>query len=146
VLLKGIGRAFLGVLGIFLGALFLWLAMRHLNAHDVTTALRDMDPVWLGLGVTLYLVSIGMRCLRWGYLLRATGSVKWRHAAEALITGFAANYVLPGRIGEIFRVDYARRVFNKSRFTSLGTIVVERICDGVVLVCVLWVSMASALS
>jgi glycosyltransferase 2 family protein len=80
-------------------------------------------------------MSIGLRCLRWGFLLRATGSVKWRHAAEALITGFAANYILPGRIGEVFRVDYARRVFNMSRFISLGTIVVERVCDGIVLVC-----------
>ncbi len=30
------------------------------------------------------------------------------------MTGFAANYVLPGRAGELFRADYARRVFNMS--------------------------------
>ncbi len=58
------------------------------------------------------------------------------------MTGFAANYVLPGRVGELFRADYARRVFNKSRFTALGTIVVERVCDGVVLVCALWIGFA----
>jgi uncharacterized protein (TIRG00374 family) len=93
-------------------------------------------------GVAVYLAAIALRCLRWGILLRATGSVKWRHAAEALITGFAANYVLPGRIGELFRADYAHRIFHMSRFTSLGTIIVERVCDGVVLVCALWASIA----
>ena len=97
---------------------------------------------WLLAGVAVYLAAIGLRCLRWGILLRATGTVKWRHAAEALVTGFAANYVLPGRVGELFRADYARRVFNMSRFTALGTIVVERVCDGIVLVCALWIGFA----
>jgi glycosyltransferase 2 family protein len=135
-------RVFLSALGIALGGVFLWLAVRNVNPRDVETALRQMNRLWLTTGIAVYLAAIGLRCLRWGLLLRATGSVKWRHAAEALITGFAANYVLPGRIGELFRADYARRVFNMSRFTALGTIVVERVCDGIVLVCVLWVSLA----
>lgn len=101
---------------------------------------------WLVGGVAAYLAAVAVRCLRWGVLLRATGSVKWRHAAEALVTGFAANYLLPGRLGELFRADYARRVFNMSRFTALGTIVVERVCDGVVLVCALWIGFACLLS
>jgi hypothetical protein len=101
-----------------------------------------MEGKWLITGVAVYLAAIGLRCLRWGILLRATGSVKWRHAAEALVTGFAANYVLPGRVGELFRADYARRVFNMNRFTALGTIIVERVCDGVVLVCALWIGFA----
>ena len=50
--------------------------------------------------------------------------------------------MLPGRVGELFRADYARRVFNMSRFTALGTIVVKRVCDGVLLVCMLWSSLA----
>ena len=89
-----------------------------------------MQGKWLIAGVSVYLAAIGLRCLRWGILLRATGTVKWRHAAEALVTGFAANYILPGRVGELFRADYARRVFDMSGFTALGTIVVERVCDG----------------
>jgi uncharacterized protein (TIRG00374 family) len=132
-------HAILGSAGIVLGGVFLWLATRALDPADVATALRQLDPNWLIAGVAVYLASIGLRCLRWGVLLRATDSVKWRHAAEALVTGFAANFVLPGRVGELFRADYARRVFNMSRFTSLGTIVVERVCDGVLLVCALWI-------
>ncbi len=132
-------HAILGSAGIVLGGVFLWLATRALDPADVATALRQLDRNWLIAGVAVYLASIGLRCLRWGILLRVTGSVKWRHAAEALVTGFAANFVLPGRVGELFRADYARRVFNMSRFTSLGTIVVERVCDGVLLVCALWI-------
>ena len=139
-------HSLLGGAGIVLGGLFLWLAVRHINPGEVATALRQMDGKWLVSGVAAYVAAIALRCLRWGILLRATDNVKWRHAAEALLTGFAANYVLPGRVGELFRADYARRVFSMSRFTSLGTIVVERVCDGIVLVCALWIGFVWLLS
>lgn len=131
-----------GGAGILLGGAFLWLALRNVNPVDIGTALRKAKPEWLITAVTVYLASIALRCLRWGILLRATGSVKWRHAAEVLVTGYAVNFVLPGRIGELFRADYSCRIFNMSRFASLGTIVVERVCDGIVLVVALWISLA----
>src|SRR5262249_21278174 len=128
------------------GAVFLWLAVRSLNFDDMKSALRRLDIDWLVAGVAIYFASIGLRCLRWGILLRSTKNLKWRHAAGAWLTGFAANYVLPGRVGELFRADYARRIFNMGRFTSLGTIMVERVCDGMILVCALWVSLGWASS
>jgi uncharacterized protein (TIRG00374 family) len=135
-------RASIGTLGVVIGGVFLWLAVRHVDPRNLERALREMEGKWLIAGVAVYLAAIGLRCLRWGILLRATGTVKWRHAAEALVTGFAANYILPGRVGELFRADYARRVFNISRFTALGTIVVERVCDGIVVVSALWIGFA----
>jgi glycosyltransferase 2 family protein len=135
-------RAALGGAGVTLGSVFLWLAIREVDPTIVARTLRQINVHWLIMAVAIYLTSIGLRCIRWGVLLRATGDVKWRHAAEALLTGFTANYLLPGRIGELFRADYARRVFNMSRFAVLGTIVVERVCDGIVLVWALWASLA----
>lgn len=131
-----------GAFGFLLGGAFLWLAMRNIDLADLEMTLRRIEIPWLLAGVLIYLGSISLRCLRWGFLLRATGSVKWRHAAEALVAGYAANFALPGRVGELFRADYAGRVFNMSRFTSLGTIVVERVCDGLVLISALWISLA----
>jgi uncharacterized protein (TIRG00374 family) len=115
--------------------------MRDIDPAVVASTLQQLNVHLLAAAIAIYLTSIGLRCIRWGVLLRATDNVKWRHATEALLTGFAANYVLPGRVGELFRADYARRIFNMSRFASLGTIVVERVCDGIVLVCALWGSL-----
>ena len=114
--------ALLGVTGIGFGGLFLWLALRNIDPAEARASLRQLSRFWLFAGVVLYLSSIGVRRLRWGVLLRTADDAKWRHPAEALLIGFAANYVLPGRVG-LLRADYAR-IFNMSRFTSVGTIVV----------------------
>jgi uncharacterized membrane protein YbhN (UPF0104 family) len=134
-------RGALSLCGLATGALLLWIALRGIDPSEIEAAIGQVNPLWLAGASTAYLASIACRCVRWGTLLRATGSVKWRHVAETLIVGFAANYLLPGRIGELFRAEYARRLFDMSRFTSLGTIVVERVCDGVILVCALWIGL-----
>src|SRR6476660_8197921 len=139
-------RVLLALIGLGIGMLFLWLTLRGIDRADLAVAVARVRYHWLAAGVVLYLISIALRSLRWGILLRATGKVRWRHVFEALLTGFSANYLLPGRIGELFRAEYARRLFKISRFTSLGTIVVERVCDGVILVCALWVGLTSALA
>lgn len=132
-------RVAFGVIGLALGGLFLYLALRNISRQDFEAVLQRFDRSWLALGVAVYMASIALRCLRWGILLRTNGAVRWRHAVEALLAGYAANYLLPARIGELFRADYAMRLFQMSRFTALGTIFVERVCDGIILVCALWI-------
>jgi uncharacterized protein (TIRG00374 family) len=134
-------RVAFGIAGLALGGLFLYLALRNISRQDFEAVLQRFDRFWLVAGVAVYLASIALRCLRWGILLRTTGAVRWRHAVEALLAGYAANYLLPARIGELFRADYAMRLFQMSRFTALGTIFVERVCDGIILVCALWICL-----
>jgi glycosyltransferase 2 family protein len=139
-------RVVLALAGLAIGLIFLWLALRGVNWAELESAASQVRYPWLAAAVALYLASIALRCVRWGILLRASAGVKWRHIFEVLLVGFAANYVLPGRIGELFRAEYARRLFHMSRFTSLGTIVVERVCDGVILVVALWIGLGFVLS
>jgi uncharacterized membrane protein YbhN (UPF0104 family) len=101
-------RAALGGAGKALGSTFLWLAMRHVEPAVVARTLQQVDRRWLVVAMAVTLTATGLRCIRWGVLLRATDDVQWRHAAEALLVGSAANCVLPGRIGELFRADYVR--------------------------------------
>jgi len=59
--------------------------------------------------------------------------VKWRHAAEVLVAGYAANFAC--RAGWVSSFEL-----------SFGSIVVERVCDGLVLVCTFWISVGWILS
>ena len=135
-----IKRVAYGIVGLALGGVFLYLAFRNIDRQEIEAVIQKLDAAWLLGGTAVYMTSIALRCLRWGLLLRTTATIKWRHIAEALIAGYAANYLLPARIGELFRADYAMRLFHMSRFTSLGTIFVERVFDGMILVCGLWLS------
>jgi uncharacterized protein (TIRG00374 family) len=49
---------------------------------------------------------------------------------EAVLTGFAANYLLPARLGELFRADYIKRISGLPRSAAIGSIGVERTVDG----------------
>ena len=80
---------------------------------------------------------------------RPPALLPWRRTLSPRLSVGLSRKALPrvgfphsSGVGELFRADYARRVFNMSRFTALGTIVVERVCDGVVLVCALWIGFA----
>ena len=53
----------------------------------------------------------------------------WRIAG-----GYAANYVLPARLGELVRADFLGRRYGVSRLSVVGTIVVERVFDLIVFV------------
>jgi uncharacterized protein (TIRG00374 family) len=134
-------RIIISFAGIALGGFFLWLALRSISRQDIRSVLEQFNWHWTLAAATVYLASIAGRCVRWWLLLRATADIKLYQAAETLMIGFSANYVLPARIGELVRADYASRFFQMSRFTSIGAIIVERVCDGVILVFALWIGL-----
>jgi hypothetical protein len=54
--------------------------------------------------------------------------------AEALLVGYGFNNLIPARLGELVRADYAKRQFGVSRSAALGSIVIERLLDGFIVV------------
>ena len=69
-MIKRIGFA---LAGLAIGLLFLWLALRGINWAELQVVASRVRYPWLGVGVVLYLLSIALRCLRWGILLRRSG-------------------------------------------------------------------------
>jgi uncharacterized protein (TIRG00374 family) len=60
--------------------------------------------------------------------------LKFGHVFYGLLVGYAANYVLPARLGELVRADFLGRRYNVSRLSVIGTIVVERLFDVIVFI------------
>ena len=48
-------------------------------------------------------LNLGLRTVRWQYLLAPVGRVGFRNAFRATVIGFAASAVLPARAGEFLR-------------------------------------------
>jgi uncharacterized protein (TIRG00374 family) len=77
----------------------------------------------------LYWVAIVLRIIRWRALLAQIQQVALAQVGETLVVGYAVNNLLPARLGEVFRADYAKRRFGITRATVLGSIVIERVLD-----------------
>ena len=107
----------------------LGLALRSAPWSDVTVALRQASPVWIGAALVIYWIEILIRTWRWRSLLRDLGPPSFRQVLASLVIGYGANNVLPAKLGELFRADFLGRRYGVARLSALGTIVVERLLD-----------------
>jgi hypothetical protein len=108
-----------------------------------------MEPVGVGLATVFVFVELGLRSLRWQLLLRPMAQVALRRCAAYLTIGYFANTLLPARLGDLARAYLAGQTFGIGRLAVLGTIVVERLADGLFIllaVAVLGVSLAGGAS
>jgi uncharacterized protein (TIRG00374 family) len=125
-----------GLLGTSIGAVLFWLALRDVDTDEAWAAAHSASLAWILIGMALYFVDILLRIARWQRLLRPTMDLSYPAVAEALVVGYAVNNLLPARLGEVFRADYLKRRHGLARSAALGTIAIERLCDGVIIVAV----------
>jgi uncharacterized protein (TIRG00374 family) len=130
------------LLGFAIGAAFLYLAVRHVRAADVVRIAESATPGWLFLAVLVYWLELGARVIRWrALLLQTEKNVELGKTASAFVIGYAANNVLPAKLGELVRVDLISRLSGVSRMAALGTVVVERIFDVILILLMAGVSI-----
>lgn len=123
-----------GVIGILIGAIFLWLTLRQTSLEQVRAILSQSNPGWLFVALGFYAADLLVRISRWRMLLRDVKTLSLRSVGIALIVGYSANNILPARLGELFRADFAGRRYRLSRSAIVGSIFVERVLDGLVVV------------
>jgi glycosyltransferase 2 family protein len=123
-----------GLLGIFIGVLFLWLSLRQTSWEQVSIILSKSNLGWLLVALGFYAVDLLVRVSRWRVLLSDVKILSFKSVGIALLVGYAANNVLPARLGELFRADFAGRRYYLSRSAVVGSIFVERVLDGLIVV------------
>ena len=69
------------------------------------------------------------RTWRWQILIRPIYAIPIFDLLGPLILGYFANNILPFRMGELVRAHIIGQKFKISRTASLGTILLERLCD-----------------
>jgi uncharacterized membrane protein YbhN (UPF0104 family) len=87
-----------------LGLALTILALRQVDMGDLAAGLRQVDPGWLLIALATIMLGIGLKAIRWGLLLKPVCPDRsaW-DVLGALMTGQAANIVLPLRGGELVR-------------------------------------------
>jgi uncharacterized protein (TIRG00374 family) len=120
-------------------AFFLWLALHDVKWSEVWTHFRSANLPLLLASIVIATLGIHVRALRWKALLapiRADMPFQPRVAGTA--AGLALNNLLPARVGEFARVLVCARLGRVKIGSVLGTIVVERVLDAMVLLSVLF--------
>jgi glycosyltransferase 2 family protein len=120
--------------GLAIGAFFCWLVLRQTSWDSVSNILAHVNVGWLCLAMGIYGFSITVRIVRWRKLLQDIKILSFRSIARALLIGYAMNNILPARLGELFRANFAGQRYHISRSTIAGSIVVERVLDGSIVV------------
>ena len=123
-----------GIIGIALGALFFWLALRQSSWAQVQSILSQTNDRWLVIAIGFYAANMAVRVVRWRSLLWDVKPLSFRSVGIVLIVGYAMNNILPARLGELFRANFAGRRYRLSRLAIAGSIVVERVLDGLIVV------------
>lgn len=112
---------------------FLGLAFRRVDFAEVGSALRSAAYWLLVPAVAIYFAAFWLRALRWRLLLSPLGDVSVGRTYWVATIGYAANNVLPLRLGEILRAYLLRRKPGIRATATLATIAVERVLDGLTL-------------
>ena len=109
------------------------------NSVDIEAAfqvLRTASPAWIAVMFVTALIDIGARGARWRALLAPIAPLPYRRVLGYTYIGYLANNVLPARLGELYRSHALGEGEGVSRPTVLGTVVVERVVDTVMVVAI----------
>jgi len=131
------------VVGIALGVGLLAYTLRDVHAAEVLGEIRRADPWLFLLGVALTTAPMAIRAWRWKALLEPVrAGTAFRSRFRATMIGFMGNNLLPARVGEFARAYVLSRLEAVPVAASLGTLVLERVFDGVIVVSFLFLAMA----
>jgi uncharacterized protein (TIRG00374 family) len=89
----------------------------------------------VALSIACALASLWTRAWRWRYLFPADDEPPG--LVPAIMIGYMANNVLPLRAGEVMRVYVVARRWGRGFWTTLATLIVERVLDGLAVVLIL---------
>ena len=117
-------------LGLVISLGLLVVVFYQTDPGKIVQSLQQAQYVYLIPGLALYFAGVGVRAVRWHFLLRSIKSIPNSHLFRAVVIGYMANDILPARMGEIVRAYILGSQEKVSKATTLVTIVVERIFDG----------------
>ncbi|GIV85815.1 MAG: TIGR00374 family protein [Candidatus Roseilinea sp.] len=137
-------RRWLTWIGIGISIVFLFLALRGIHFEEFALAMQRANPVWLLPGVGFYVLTVIVRTWRWSYLLRPLKALSVGQLFPIVVIGYMGNNIYPARIGELLRAYVLRRDTGVPIASSLATVLIERMTDGIVMIGFALVGLQSA--
>lgn len=120
----------LGV-GLPVSGVLMALALRNLDTHALSASLRGADTADLTLALFATAIVYVAQAFRWKLIAGTHQSLP--RFLEWVVGAVAVNNVVPGRAGDVLRIEWLRRAAGVSRTRSTASVVVDRGADVLVL-------------
>jgi glycosyltransferase 2 family protein len=135
-------RPLISFIVIALIAIAFYFLFRNVKFSDLAGDFANFHYFWLLPALAVYLLGYIIRGYRWVILLAPIKKCSFYSLFPTLLIGFMANNVLPARAGEFIRAHLNGKKEGLSRSTSLGTIILERLFDGMAMLVILGLAIS----
>jgi len=127
----------MAIIGIALSiAIIVWI-FHKIDFPLLRKSFGELKLYWVLIMMAVYLLGFVIRGIRWNFMLSPMKHVGVRGATEGVIVGYMANNILPARAGELIRAIFIGVRESMSKASVLGTVCIERVFDGLVIVGIL---------
>ncbi len=116
-------------ISVLIAGIFLWLALKDVSFYEVRLTVEKLTYYWLFPYLVVTLLSHYLRAERWRQLIEQDGVKTSRMTLfSGVMIGYLVNYAVP-RLGEVSRSVYVGNREQISRTKLVGTVVLERLLD-----------------
>lgn len=130
---SGIKRILSISLPIILMLVFLYLAFNNINFGNVLNIITHISMFWFFIFLLTWFFSHLIRAYRWRVIIHSVKpDTSILNLLGAIFVGYGVNCAVP-RLGELYRPLFLGRWENISRTFMIGTIIVERVIDFLIL-------------
>jgi glycosyltransferase 2 family protein len=115
--------------------------IKNVDTHFLWASVKKANPLFISIGGLLLLMSHYLRAFRWTILLRPVQSnIKISSSLTALLIGTMSNFIVP-HVGEVIRCTILKKMERTGIEFSIGTVIAERVIDGIFLVILICVGL-----
>jgi len=140
----GSQRVAVAIVGLAASAMFVGLAMRHLDFASVLRSLRSARLLpWVPAATAAYLAGQLVRGQRLRVLVRRESTLSLATASNVVVVGYASNNVFPARLGEFVRAGMLAKLTGIPLTQSLTITFIERLLDGIAILVLLLIGTAT---
>jgi uncharacterized protein (TIRG00374 family) len=132
---------FLWISGIALSALFLWLALRNVDAAALWAAAARAQ-LWQAVPFLILLFAFyWIKAIRWQVMLAPIRRLPASTFFPPIMIGYAGSMVLPMQLGELLRAYVASKRLGLAGTPVLASILLERMFDFLTLIVLVGVAL-----
>ena len=122
--------------------IFSYLAFSKLNIPDIIDVLVSLQYKTLAIALIIFIAAHVLRIVRWWRLMKVMNNkLTFKACIAPQLLSVSISDFLPFRIGELFRTFAYQKDINVTPMKRVGTILIERLLDALVLLLFLFIGL-----